>query len=338
MSNKINMKDIAKKTGVSTNTVSLALRGVQGISEQTRKLILDTAKEMGYVHKNNFEANSLAGNICLIMPHSAKMAIDFFGLVQLGIEAEAKRNNYNTFIHFYDENSGIFEIPLCIKEQMISGIITLGRVSENTAKIIHSFGLPVIMADQYFDDLDVDCVLTDNYYGAYKAVEYLIKEGHRDIGFVGDISLSISFYDRYQGYLKALNRHNILYNPLNIINKSLEFITKKDLSKAIKIFTDINNYPSAFFCCNDAEAIALYKIASQLNINIPKNISVLGFDDIALSKSILPELTTMHVEKEYMGKLSVRQLISRIDNFSVPKEKLLISTKLIIRNSVQSVT
>lgn len=155
------------------NAVSLAMRGIPGINSDTRKLILETARQM---------------------------------------ESETRKNNLNLIISYYDGNSDNFEIPPCIKEGIVSGIIVIRHIPRETLESIISINLPVIVIEEYFDDFNLDYVLADNIYGAYSAVDYLIKKGHTEIGFIGDINRVSSFYDRYLGYFKAMEKHKLAVN------------------------------------------------------------------------------------------------------------------------------
>lgn len=335
MAEKVSMNTIAKKLGISKNTVSLALRGMPGISENTRKLILNTAVELGYEYKAAGKQDAAARSLCLVIPKSAQNSIDFFSYIQMSIEDEAKKNNMNTILHYYDENDEEFQMPLCVREGMISGIITLGRVSERTVRALDTYDLPIIMVDNYFDDLEVDCVLTDNHYGGYVSTEYLIKNGHIRIGFFGDIKASISFYDRYMGYLKALDCYNIksVKEDALFVNYT-EAPVYEEITQRLECLKDQGRLPTAFVCCNDAGAIVLYKILKQIGISVPEQISVIGFDDISAASDISPELTTMQVKKELMGRKSVRKLLQRFGENDGIAEKLLLSATLVERNSV----
>lgn len=337
MSKKISMQDIADKLGLSKNTISLALRGMPGISDQTRKLIFDTVKEYGYEYKKKPSdfSKAASGNICLILSKSTMKSADFFSYIQFGIENEAKINNLNVFLYCYDEGDDDFETPICIKEGMISGIITLGRISEKNINSIISFGLPVVMVDHYFDRINTDCVLTDNITGGFLATMHLIRCGHTEIGFSGNINASVSFYDRYLGYLKALKTYSLRTENTNmLIEKSMDAIISNGIHEAVNELSSISKMPTAFFCCNDVEAIALYKAFSAMGLSIPGDISIIGFDDTEAAVNVTPELTTMHVEKDWMGRKAVRKLLSKMETDTVA-EKLLISSYLIERNSVR---
>ncbi|QNU67452.1 LacI family DNA-binding transcriptional regulator [Ruminiclostridium herbifermentans] len=336
MPKKVTMDTIAKKLGISKNTVSLALRGMSGISEATRKAIEDTAISMGYQYKSNAVKASNTRNLCLVIAKSTRDSIGFFSYIQLGIEDEARRNNLNTIIHYYDENDEVFGMPNCIKEGMISGIITLGRNSPKTIKSINSYNLPVIMVDNYFDNLPMDCILTDNHCGGYLATEYLIECGHTKIGFIGDVSLSVSFYDRYQGYTKALKEYNLEMNEgYSVLDKGLGNLSSEEVEKIISEVKSKEGLPTAYVCCNDAQAIVTMKAMKNMNISIPNKVSIIGFDDIETARNMTPELTTMKVEKELMGKIAVRKLLERIDGGTGIPQKVLLSASLVKRESVK---
>ncbi len=336
MPKKVTMDSIALKLGISKNTVSLALRGMPGISETTRKTIENTAENMGYKYKSNAR-QQITRNLCLVIAKSTRDSIGFFSFIQLGIEDEAKKNNVNTIIHYYDEKDEIFEMPNCVKDGMVSGIITLGRISRRTVNAIITCALPVVMVDNYFDDLVMDCVLTDNQCGGYLAAEYLINGGHKNIGFLGDIYASVSFYDRYQGYLKALREYGLDYNPgYSVIDRKLDNLDSEEIALIFEEMKNGAGIPTAFFCCNDAEALVILKVLLNMGIAVPEEVSIMGFDDIETSRSVTPELSTMRVQKEMMGRRAVAKLLKKLDDPEEPIEKILLSANIINRNSVRN--
>lgn len=337
MAEKVSMSSIAKELGVSKNTVSLALRGVPGISDSTRKLVLEKAAELGYHYKRSGRREKNAKNLCLVVPRSAQNSIDFFSLIQMGIEDEAKKNNMNTILHYYDEGDGEFQTPLCINDKIVSGIITLGRVSENTVKALCSYQLPIVLVDNYFDDLEIDCVLTDNQSGGYIATEYLVSNGHKDIGFFGSIDASISYYDRYMGYTKAMMRNGLPVDDSLAVFIDNDADLYEQAAGKLKLMQSTGSFPTAFVCRNDAGAIFLYKVLKQLDILIPEKVSVIGFDDINTAADISPELTTMQVNKEWMGRKAVMKIVSLLGEPNRVTEKLLLAAKLVERNSVKRI-
>ena len=340
MAKKITMEDIAKKIGMSKNTVSLALRNMPGINDQTRKLIFDTARQLGYEYKKSlpdYQSNETSyKNICLIFSKDTHKSEGFFSYIQYGVESEAKKNNLNTIIYCYDESKEEFETPLSVKEGLISGIITLGRISRKTLTSILKFNLPLVIIDHYFDDLVCNYVLTDNISGAYLATEHLIKLGHKKIGFLGDISASSSFYDRYHGYTKALNQYSIpLNSALSITDKCLSEFKNEGAERVAEEIKKLPELPSAFFCCNDIEAITVINALKSMNLSVPDDVSLVGFDNIESSKNISPELTTMHISKENMGQRAVMSLLSKTNDPNALSEKVLLPPIFVGRNSTK---
>jgi LacI family transcriptional regulator len=338
MAKKVTMEDIAKSVGMSKNTVSLALRNMPGINEQTRRLILDTARHLGYEYKKKFSEHesdkASYKNICLILSKDTSKSEGFFSYIQYGVEAEAKKNNINIIIYCYEEDKEDFETPLCVKEDLISGIITLGRISKKTLTSILKFNLPLVIIDHYFDDLICNYVLTDNVSGAYLATEHLIKLGHKNIGFLGNISISSSFYDRYQGYIKALSQYSIPLNrSLSITDKCLSEFRINGIGRVVEEIKKLPELPSAFFCCNDIEAITVINALKLMKLSVPDDISMVGFDNIESSKDITPELTTMHISKEAMGERAVKCLLEKTANPNSISEKILLPPIFVERNS-----
>jgi LacI family transcriptional regulator len=200
------------------------------------------------------------------------------------------------------------------------------------------FNLPLVVIDHYYDDIVCDYVLTDNISGAFQATEHLIKLGHKKLGFLGDISVSSSFYDRYQGFIKALTHYSIpVNNALSITDKCLYEYRDDGIGRIVEELEKLPELPSAFFCCNDLEAITVINALNAMNLWVPENISIVGFDNIESSKTISPELTTMHISKEIMGQRAVQSLIARMNNSKELAEKILLPTVFIERISTKKI-
>lgn len=340
---KVNMDDIAKKLNISKNTVSLALRNMPGVSSSTRKLIIDTANEVGYVYKKSITAPAAKENesksICLILSKNMRNLIGFYSYIQMGVEEEAKRNSLNTILYYYDEYDENFETPLCIKDDMVSGIITLGHVTRNNLNKIAGFNIPLVVIDEYYDNINLDYILTDNLCGGYMATEYLIQHGHRKIGFSGDIHQASSFYDRYYGFLKAMGDYSLqVDSPYGLIGKGLQKYINKDISPVVNELKSLQEFPTAFFCCNDPEALALYKAFEIMGLRVPEDISVIGFDNTDAAGNVSPELTTMNVKKELMGIIAARRLVEKMQDKPCIPQKILIPTTLVERQSVMDLS
>ncbi len=338
MAKRVSMDDIAKRAGVSKNTVSLSIREMPGINKDTRAHVLTIAQEMGYQYKDkNIEKPIVSQHICIIVPTISNDRQGFFAHVQLGIEQEARKHYYSTIFYSYREED-YFELPLCIQDGLASGIVTVGRISERTMLQIKKTGLPFVMTDHYFDAYQEDCVTSDNVLSGDAATEYLIQNGHREIGFIGDINASVSFRDRYIGYLQAMKRHGIQVNERQCITHTgLDWsVRESDMLSASELEL-LESMPTAFFCGNDAIAIALYQTLALMKINIPDQISIMGFDDTEASEMVHPQLSTMTVYKELMGKKAFLRLLNKMNDESALPERLLIATTLQKRKSVKAI-
>ena len=223
------------------------------------------------------------------------------------------------------------ETPLCIRQGIVDGIITLGRFTLDTVEAIRQFGLPVVVVDMYYDSLAMDYILTDNISGSYRMTEYLIKKGFKRIGFLGDPRYASSFYDRFQGYNRAMEAWKLETNPQWSILADTE--TYRELLDQISEMK--TNLPDAMVCANDALAIALVKALEEISVQTPQMISVTGFDNIPRSEECVPGLTTMHVQKELMGEKAVQRLMVIMKNRDAVPVKILLSTILIERESVK---
>lgn len=340
MDDKINMDDIAKELGISKNTVSLAFRNIPGVNGQTRTKILETAGRMGYVYpkfKSVDESGSSVTSICVVIPSSARDSAGFFSHIQFGIESEARKNRMNTVISYYDDSTVMEEVPLCIREGIVSGIITLGRVKKAVFNSLKRYDIPIIMVDNYYEDISWDYILSDNFTGGFIAAKHLIETGHKEIGFLGGTDLSVSFYDRFLGFRKALEVFSLPIKDEYILKKSFEALAAEDPALVSADLGSLSKLPTAFFCCNDIEAITLIKALGAKGIRVPDDISVIGFDDIDLAKNFYPELTTIGVSKELMGIKAVQRLLNIIEHKESAREKLVLGIYLVERQSVRPI-
>lgn len=338
MASRVSMEDIAKELGISKNTVSLVFRNIPGVNEQTRMRVLEAASRLGYIYPKESPAKSEAAapaSICIVIPSSARDSAGFFSQIQFGIEGEARKNRINTIVAYYDDRNRE-DIPLSIKEGNVSGIITLGRVKKPVFDSLNQFGLPLVMVDHYFESMAWNYVLSDNFTGGFTAGQYLMAKNHKKIGFLGDIQKSVSFYDRFVGFKKALEQSSLRLEENHFIHKSFEAMAEQDATLVSKELASRHELPTAFFCCNDIEAITLIKGLSAIGLRVPQDISVMGFDDIHLARNFTPELTTVRVSNELMGVKAVRKLIQTIEKPEPIKEKLVLGVSLIERESVKN--
>ena len=339
---KITMKDIAERLDISINAGSLALNSKAGVSEETRKQVLDVAEELGYLDKSPKFVKSFANkNICVIIKKYYFEDNTFYSKIMMGIGEESRRKGYDIITCLINETEE--NIPSCIESKKVCGIIVIGTIEDEYLVKLKNYKIPVVLVDHTSLLESTDSILTDNKLGSFNITKLLIEKGYKDIGFFGDLEYSLSIKERFFGYREAIKKflkfnnfkeaevfieeQSVLYDvEQNIIDKNIEGIKER--------INRINKIPEAFVCSNDNAAIALITSLKELGYMVPKDIAVVGFDDIVLSSLIEPKLTTVRVEKDFMGRKAVDRLLWRIENKKDPDEKTILSVEVIERDSV----
>lgn len=334
---KVRMKDIADKLNISVNAVSLALNNKAGVSSETRQKVLEIANELEYVDRSPslIKKNQL-NNICLMIEERNFKDVRFYSSVILGIESEAKKNNYDLIVTFIDKNN--YTIPSSIEQKKVSGIIIVGTVDDEYLKRVLYYGIPIIQVDNASFSINTDAVLTQNISGAYMATKYLIDNNHKEIGFFGEKDLTLSFYERWIGFNKSMEDNGLTIDEKLCLTNSIENYALKNDYKAVKeIIEKMDKLPTAWVCANDSAAVTLINALNIINIRVPDDISVIGFDDIDLCKAITPNLTTIRINKNFMGAQAVRNLLWRMENIDEPNYHTRMAVELIERKSVKRI-
>lgn len=325
MQKKVTMNDIAKSLGISKNAVSQALSGKDGVSEDTRQKVIEAADMLGYIYKKskNTEINKIA-----LVGSTKTFSLDFFGGICLSTQSELSELNMElTIISICDEDIKNNIIPQGIYES--DGILILSHIDDNYIESIVSLNIPCVLIDHHIPNLSADCVLINNRFGAFSAVNHLIKLGHTEIGFLGDINYSPSYYERLEGYKLALYKNNLNQN-----NECIFSNTSDDIDLIRNIIKSVNeNKPTAWFCANDKLGCLLLNALKELNYTIPNDVAICSFDNAEFSNLMVPKITSVDIQKEYLGKKAVDVLLWRLSNLEKPYQEVLINTELIIKGS-----
>jgi LacI family transcriptional regulator len=330
----ITIKDIAKIAGVSPSTVSKALNNRHDISEETKKKVLQIVAENKFspnVFGKNLKSKT-TGNIGVIFcrEQNPLSSNPFYSRVLEGVEAELAINNYNLMLTIVHENSKD-DLPKVIRERQIDGIILIGIFKTEFVDQIFADekNIDIIMVDPKLNFNQCSQILIDNEHGAFVATQYLIDAGHKKIGFVsGDLDRQ-SFKQRFDGYEKALK-----YNKLSVDSNLIRSGGLEEGYNHTKNILSAQRATAIFFA-NDINAHHGYKAIHDLNLKVPDDISIVGFDDIWMSKISSPPLTTIRVYKEELGSIAVRMLMRSINNEIDKPINTIVPVKLIERESVK---
>lgn len=331
---KANIKDVAKKAGVSITSVSLVLNNKpNNLSEKTKKRIFQVAKELNYMP--NYFAKSLKTNKSRVMGVLLPTLTNpFFSAFASQLNFFARKAGYTILINEYNPDIGNVQdaIAIFLKYNIAGVIIIQFNLSEEISLILSDLNIPFVIADNArdFPNKDYSSVLVDNFEGGVIATEYLIENGHKKIGcYTGPLEF-LSTQERILGYEHALKEHDIDEKFFYEGNYGLG-----NEDEALTYF--IENQCSAIFSLNDVMALGLYKAARKKNIIIPDQISIIGFDNIDVSELVFPELTTIDQSLNHISENAINILIKNIKNNKYHKD-VLIKPKLISRNSVLDIT
>ena len=331
MGKTVTLSDIAKACGTSNVTVSKALSNKKGVSEELREKIKEVAQQMGYVSvhsefavKNNYMVGVLIPDK-FMNPNGS-----FYWALYNSLVKVFRRRNYFCLIETLSQNDeNDLVLPKLVSEGKVTSLISLGQLSKEYVEKLKETRLPIILLDYYITDSDVDAVITNGYMGGYELTSYLIRLGHRDIGFIGTVKATTSIFDRYMGFMKAM-----LENGLEV--RSEWTLDDRDNREFIKIpFPD--KLPTAFICNCDETALHAIRQLEELGYSIPDDISIVGYDNYLISEISKPSITTIDVDANKMASAAVDMLIRRIGEPTGPAMTMTIDGTLIEKGSSKKI-
>ena len=332
---QITIKDIARELNISISTVSRALKNHPDISQRTKDLVNNYAKE------HNYKPNAMAANLRTNRSNTIGVIVPeivhyFFATILAGIVEVAHENGFNIIVcqsnESYEKEIKIVESLL---ESRVSGV--LASLSKNTSCYEHyqeilNNNVPLVFFDRICVELNTDRVVVDDYAGAFSAVEHMIETGCKRIAFFSSpLHLEIS-KNRKSGYLDALYKHGL---P---IDKSLMRVcdTREEAIRLTPEILKTPNPPDAFFAINDNTAAGILFAVKQMKLRVPNDISICGFSDGETAKSSDPQLTTVQQHGLEMGQKAAKLLIDKING--VPRGQFkneIIRSSLIVRGSTK---
>lgn len=332
------MRDIAEASGYSLGTVSQALNHKPGVAPGTRAHVFEVAQKLGYQIKPRL-TNHPTGKLKTIgllikQDNDLPYVINpFYSYVLAGAEQECRRQGISLMFASItvDEYNRVINWPPLLFNSSVDGLIIVGTFLEDAIAQIDYQADAIALVDSYAPGLQVNSIVTDNLNGAQSAVNHLIDCGHTRIGLIGSTPDAYpSIRERRKGYTRALKQANIetTYIEDGPLTREGGYAAALNLLRRAPEIT-------AIFGCNDNVAIGIMNAAQALNLKIPDDLSLVGFDNIDLAQEVSPALTTVHVNKTLMGTLAVRHLRDQIEHEERTSLTTVISTELIIRDSVR---
>ncbi len=338
---KIRLKDIANKLGISTTTVSLVLNNKPGISNETRKMVLEEIEKAGYKPSVEISNMKSIGNIRFVLfkGHGKVVAeTPFFANLIESIDKEARNKGYDCLHSYVSKGDySIGQVTQSIIDNATDGIILLATEMESTdVTPFIELNLPLLILDSGFTNINIDTVKIDNVDSIISVVNYLVSMGHKDIGYLHSSKWIQNFDERHTGYKLGLDLNNLEYKAENII--MLEPTLEGAHDDMIAYINSGGRIPKAVISDNDIIATGAISALNEKGYDIPNDVSIVGFDDLPYCTMLQPKLTTIAVNNYRMGILAVRRLVDNIESQNDEVVKILLETNFIKRQSVKNLS
>ena len=346
----VTIDDVARKAGVSKSTVSLVLNNRPNVSEDTRLKVLSTIESLKYKPLKAAQAITTKqtkniGFLEIVATHDnpeklaskygfSTMIPTFASDVARGIEEETQSRGYGLLFNTYYGNfkQSIKEIPPMVTNYWIDGLLLVGGTfTEEFTMMLKKWKIPLVLVGGHLPSGNANCVFADNASGAIQAVEYLISLGYPKIGFINGPSSTQTSFDKLQGYLLALQKNGIEFDE--------SFVEAGDFSalggyEAMKKLLKKHRDLKAVFIGFDGMALGAAKAISEQGLKIPKDISIVGFEDSWIATHFNPLLTTVKVFKYETGIAAAKMLFDLMSSNKTSRpKKVVIPTELVIRES-----
>lgn len=328
MKSHVKMSDIAKELGVSTVTVSKALSGKEGVGEELRQTIIQKAAVMGYVYNRLPRAMRVGRNFAIGILISGKYLGEssFYWLFCRNLLSVIKHTAYSGILEIVeDEDETRCAAPVFITANRVDGVIILGQFPDAYLSMIAKLTNHLVFLD-FYSDIGGDCVASNNFLGSYNLTKLLINAGHTRIAFIGSTSATTSILDRYMGFCKAMLEAGLRYE------QAIEDRDERGVYIALELrpgdFT-------AYVCNNDQVAGIVIARLRHLGLDVPTDVSLVGFDNESEIVTAGLGVTSLEVDTVGMCVAAVNMLIENIEARDYkPRGRMFIDGKIVLKQSI----
>jgi DNA-binding LacI/PurR family transcriptional regulator len=331
------IRDVAERARVSTATVSFVLNRNpnESISDAVKSRVLGAARELSY--QANAAAAGLARkrvhNIGMVFYKDDSISNNFYSFVVQGAVKEAVERNYNLLFSYVDTTYKSFEgLPKMVREKNAEGVLFMRRVHPKMIKDIAALSIPMVLIDTFPRVAGVNALQIDNVHGGRIAGEYLFSQGHVNVAMLVPRDAAPSIEQRLSGFRAAFEQFERRFS------RSVNVVQTDDLTfyaahRATAALLAKENPVTGIFCANDEMAAGALRAAHEAGYDVPRDLSVIGFDDIVLASYTDPPLTTIGVTKEHMGRRAMARLIEIVEGVDQTVKVELAPVKLVVRGS-----
>ena len=324
------IKDVAAMAGISYTTVSHVLNKTRPVSEPVRLKVEEAIARLDYVPSavaRSLKAKTTA-TIGLLVANSLN---PYFAELARGIEDYCERNNYCVILCNGDDDPDKQRNYLrVLLEKRVDGLVVASAGGDlGLASGLVGVRTPMVIVDRNLEGIDADLVRIDHELGAYLATRHLLDLGHRAIACIGGPAITRVAQLRTAGYLRALAEAGVTASAPWMIES--DFSSVGGYQAAVSLLE--NNRPSAIFACNDTMGIGVLRAAAERNIRVPDQLSVIGFDDVQMSRYVYPALTTVGQSILQLGEMAAQLLLRRIASPERAVEQRIVTPSIVLRES-----
>jgi LacI family transcriptional regulator len=327
------LKDLGRLAGVHPSTVARVLNGEprQRVSEEVRTRILELAREHGY--QPNYLARSLRMKRSFVIGTAIPdIANPFFAMLFRGIEDALADSGYSAIMTNTDDDPAREQrsITMLHGRQVDGLLIATARREDPTIEALQEAEFPFVLVNRHTDPIPANAVVPDDYAGAAAAVDHLVALGHRRIAHIAGSDEMSTGYTRHLGYLETIQRHHLPVDPDLVVRGSFR---EPGGYEAMRRLLDLLQPPTAVFAVNDLAAIGAIRAIEDASLRVPRDISIVGFNDLSAAIGTVRMLTTVRLPLHDMGVAAAKRLLAHITSGTVSPEPLVIPIELVVRQS-----
>lgn len=329
----LTLEDIARFSGFSRSTVSRVINGGDYVKEDTRQRILEIIQEHNF--QPNLGARSLAGGqtgvLGLVIPAAVSTIFTdpYFPQFIRGVSSGCNEHNYSMMLWLAEPEHERRTLREILHNGLLDGVIVSSMIMNDPIfESLHDSKMPFILIGRHPTHEDVNYLDVDNVQSASLAIRHLIDLGRKRIATITGPLNMIGGYDRYQGYLKGLEEHGAPYISELVVEG--DFTETGGYNAMLQL---LPAHPDAVFAASDIMAIGALRALREANLCVPKDVAVIGYDDVPLANMTEPPLTTIRQSIQKMGAAAVETLIEIIRHPEKGPQHIIVDTELVIRES-----
>lgn len=326
----VTIKEVAKRAGVSTATVSRVLNHIGLVDAETRRRVQAVAKELHYAPHAAGRSLSTrrTDSIGLLLPD---LYGEFFSEVIRGADQTARQHRYHLLVSSSHTSREALEEALQVMRGRVDGLIIMSpHIDAHTLRANLPKSLPVVLLNCQVEDESFDSFNIDNFTGAYQTVCHLMQHGHQQLVIIKGLEKNLDAFERLRGYRQALQEGGGQVQGYEIAG---DFSEASGYDAAKRIFA-LRPRPTAIFASNDSMALGALSALREMGVAVPQDIALAGFDDIPVARYLTPALTTVHVHISELGAVAIEKTFQALkEKNNHVKQRQILPTTLIIRES-----